>query len=229
MVPTRAAPARVLVILPCKGREDQTLRYADRLRVAAGGVEWEKRAHWAAVGGADEGTLLRELWLRGWDQVGGVGPGYTYWEALLAASLRGTVNGQSPPVLCAVANDCWAWDGWLARGLAAYDERFPDGEGLMGFGGDRHGVEHSCHFLIGRGLLRQLGGWPIWYRHNFGDTELCARARALGRYGKALGAVLEHRHVWHGTADDDPVYARGRSTWDQDLALFTARQARGWR
>lgn len=222
-VPTPTTRADVLVILPCKGRHEQTIEYATRLRRQAGDVA----AHWAACGGEADSALLHELYLAGWEKVYSPG-GYTYWEALSAASLRGTVNGASPPVLCAVSNDVWAGERWLERGLAAYVARFPDGEGLMGFSGDGHAVGHSCHFLIGRRLLAHLGGWPTRYQHNFGDTELCLRAQALGRYGKATGATLEHRHPIVTGAPDDAVYQAGRAGWDADQALFTARQARGW-
>ena len=77
-------------------------------------------------------------------------------------------------------------------------------------------------------MLAHLGGWPVHYRHNFGDTELCRRAQALGRYGKAMRAVLEHRHPITTGAPDDAVYAAGRANWAVDEALYYARLARGW-
>lgn len=211
----------VAVILSCYGRHEQTLEYAQRMVRKAGAVD----ALWLAVGGADEEATIDALvGTRKWT---GMVVGYvarlTYWQALAAATAASTA-----PILCAVANDVWAGDDWLQRGLGAYHERFPDGEGLMGFAGDGHPVGHSCHFLIGRQLLAHLGGWPVHYCHNFGDTELCIRAQALGRYGKATRAVLEHKHVWAGKADDDAVYAAGRERWAEDEALFRARQVRGW-
>lgn len=212
--------ATVAVILPCYGRHEQTLRYAARLRAAAGDVA----ASWWAVGGTDEEATVDALVeAGGWHGTLGPEPRLTYWQALAHVTSR-----TRAPVLCAVSNDVWAGEAWLQRGLEAYRERFTDGEGLMGFAGDGHGVHHACHFLIGRGLLQALGGWPVHYQHNFGDTELCQRAQSLGRYGKARGAVLEHRHVWAGTAPDDVVYAAGRARWSEDEALFSARKARGW-
>lgn len=220
--------AAVAVILPCYGRYAQTLRYAARMVAVAGEVD----AAWIAVGGTDESATIDALVDTGpWAGVCGPEPRLSYWEALT----RGTTHSGPhsaptglPGVLCAVANDVWAGDDWLQRGLVAYHARFADGEGLMGFAGDGHGVDHACHFLIGRRLLDHLGGWPTHYRHNFGDTELCQRAQAMGRYAKARHAVLEHRHVWHGTAPDDAVYAAGRERWDADAALFERRKAKGW-
>lgn len=210
-----------VVILPCYGRHVQTLEYATRMRRKAGTVA----ALWVAVGGPDERHTLVELQACGWAHIK-LPSHATYWEALAEATEATAPRGV--PILCAVANDVWAGDAWLERGLSAYRERFPDGEGLMGFSGDGHAVAHSCHFLIGRRLLEHLGGWPVHYKHNFGDTELCLRAQALGRYGKATRAVLEHKHVWAGKAEDDAVYQTGRAGWADDEALFRARQARGW-
>jgi hypothetical protein len=210
----------VAVILPCYGRYMQTLEYAQRMVRKAGAVD----AEWVAVGGqAQHETIHALIETRQWSGMTHTGKNLTYWQALEHATL-----GTQAPVLCAVANDVWAGDDWLELGLRAYHERFPDGQGLMGFAGDGHGPAHSCHFLIGRRLLEHLGGWPVHYRHNFGDTELCARAQALGRYAKATRAVLEHKHPLVTGAPDDTVYQAGRAGWSEDEALFRARQERGW-
>lgn len=206
------------VILPCRGRHAQTLTNARRLQSQAGGVD----ATWWAVGGPDEAPLLDALRVEGWAiWQQDTGP-LTYWEALARAT--GHIDA---PVLCAIANDLLPGHRWLAQGLAAYRARFRAVGGLLGFVGDSHGPGHSCHFLIGRDLLAELGGWPTWYRHNYGDTELCQRAQQLGRYGKALAAVLYHDHPNAGAADD-AIYAAGRATWDADAALFHQRRANGW-
>ena len=208
----------VAVILPCYGRHEQTIVNAARMVEAAGDV----RATWIASGGGNERTTIEAL-PAPWRGVLGSPDTLTYWQAL-----RNGTDVTTSPILCAVANDVWAGDNWLQEGLAAYHERFPDGEGLMGFGGDGQPVTHSCHFLIGRGLLTYLGGWPLHYRHNFGDTELCRRAQALGRYGKASRAILEHRHPIVTGAPDDAVYQAGRAEWAKDEALYYDRLARGW-
>jgi len=213
--------AAVAVILPVYGRHAQTLINAARMAEVAGTTF---NAEWWAVGGADEGGTVRALGERGWHFRVGLSGRYTYWQALEAATATTTA-----PILCAVANDVWAGERWLELGLSAYRERFEDGEGLMGFAGDGHPVTHSCHFLIGRRLLAHLGGWPVHYQHNYGDTELCLRAQALGRYAKATRAVLEHRHPALSAAPDDAVYQAGRAHWTQDQALFEQRRARGWK
>ena len=213
--------ATVAVILPCYGRHEQTLTNAARMVAAVGDVS----AAFYAVGGMTEKHTIDVLIVRHfWRGIIGPDERYTYWQALQQATEETTA-----PILCAVANDLWAGDRWLELGLSAYAARFPDGEGLMGFAGDGHPPQPSCHFLIGRRLLAHLGGWPTHYAHNYGDTELCLRAQALGRYGKATRAILEHRHPALSTAPDDEVYAAGRAHWTQDQALFEQRRARGWK
>ena len=110
---------------------------------------------------------------------------------------------------CNLANDLLPGQHWLQRAVAAYAATFGDGPGLLGFNDGHHETEHSCHFLISRMLLDDYGGWPVWYDHNYGDTELCQRAIADGLYAKAPWATLFHDHPYFG-GDDDSVYAEGQ-------------------
>lgn len=208
----------VTCILPVRGRPEQTVQVARRLLETAGDVP----AEWVVSSGADDHEACQEVVIRVglWLQVGSFGGRLTYWEALDV----GTAASDAP-ILCCLANDLAPEPGWLANGLAAYAARFGEQGGLMGFSGDGHGPGHSCHFLIGRQFLADLGGWPTWYDHNFGDAELCQRAQALGRYGKATRAILNHRHTGRGLAPDDTVYQEGRARWAQDRATFEARRA----
>lgn len=216
----------VAVILPCRGRVDQTIAYAARMRDAIGDLSAARvnGADFFAVGGAADRATVEALGVAGWRPLLSDAPTLTYWEALTVG-----VANSNAVFFVNVANDLWAYDRWLELGLAAYRARWPEEQpALMGFAGDGHPVSHSCHFLIQRSLLADFGGWPMHYRHNFGDAELCQRAQTLGAYAKATHAVLEHRHPGLRAAPDDAVYAAGRATWHQDRQLFEARRARGW-
>ena len=85
--------------------------------------------------------------------------------------------------------------------------------------------------MIGRKLLDQWygGSFPKCYKHNFGDTEISARARAEGRYFYAFNAVLFHMHPIHGFATNDAVYGKAQEWWGEDQRTFLLRQANGWR
>lgn len=210
----------VAAILPCRGRAEQTIANVRRL------LETASYAHWRLWCVVDHDPAVHDAL----SQIGDprlllmlTDTQHGYWRALHMA----TVNTDAP-LLCNLANDLHAKPLWLANGIAAYQARFGDGDGLMGFSGDAHGIGHSCHFLISRALLARYGGWPVWYRHNFGDTELCQRAQAERRYGKATHAVLEHHHHERGLATDDAVYQEGRATYDTDARLFAERRRAGW-
>ena len=98
---------------------------------------------------------------------------------------------------------------------------------MIGFNDGIHGEGLAPHFLISRGLLNQFGGWPVWYKHEYGDAELCARAQAHGAYSKACYAVLYHDHPFIGGVTDS-VYAEGQASRNEDAALFAERRKQAW-
>lgn len=213
----------VAAILPCRGRTAQTVANAKRLLATAGYEHWRLYA----VGGKDESDTLSQLAKLGIPTMTAVADRLTYWQALAEVTAV-----TSEPLIACLANDLLPGMHWLRRAVDAYRDLFGmsgdnPNPGMVGFNGDSHEVEHSCHFVISRDLLAYLGGWPIWYRHNFGDTELCQRAIELGAYAKAPWALLYHDHPYWAGADDN-VYAEGRATIDQDQKLYEYRRKMGW-
>jgi len=146
----------------------------------------------------------------------------TYWQALAEETRLSDTD-----LIVGLANDLLPGQHWLQRAYSAYRETFGSGPGMVGFNDGHHETEHSCHFLISRSLLDHYGGWPVWYDHNFGDTELCQRAIADGLYVKAPWATLFHDHPYFG-GDDDRVYAEGRAQSDRDYQLYEQRRRAGW-
>jgi hypothetical protein len=214
----------IAAILPCRGRHEQTVVNVRRLLATAGYDNWRL----IAVGGTDEKVLLDALESFGVEVVRSSAPRVTYWQALAGATAQ--TNPDHVDRLVNLANDLLPGQHWLRRAVAAYDETFggyPINQGLMGFNGDSHPTEHSCHFLISRALLDHYGGWPVWYDHNFGDTELCQRAIADGVYAKAPYALLFHDHPYFGGVDD-AVYAEGRAKAEHDQQLYEQRRRGGW-
>ena len=215
----------IAAIMPCRGRVAQTVTNVRRLLATTGcdGLTL------MCIGCKEETEVLRAVQLVEQSDsrliaVWGREQRLTYWQALREALLWVSPHA----MIATLANDLWACDDWLKEGVAEYRAHFGDGDGLLGFAGDGHGPQHSCHFLISRALLDRYGGWPVWYSHNFGDRELCARAQADGLYAKAERAELEHCHPGRGLAEDDAVYQAGRATYRQDEALFTERRRAGW-
>ena len=210
----------IAAILPCRGRPEQTVANVKRLLATAGSSDWAL----TCIGGADERETLMACGVAG-ARVRHVldTPRLTYWQAL-AYETRLQPNATH---LIGLANDLLPGMHWLKRAVDAYQGEFGSGAGLLGFNGDSHEVGHSCHFLIDADLLAHLGGWPVWYDHNFGDTELCQRAIALDAYAKAPWALLFHDHPYFGGADD-AVYAEGRARAIEDQRLYEHRRKMGW-
>jgi len=206
----------ILCILPCWGRHEQTKRNAARLITAAGSVDMP--VQWVATIPPQDAGLT----LDGWEVIHTAKP-LTYWHALkyLTDNVQytHTVN---------LANDLLPGRDWLARGWRDYQTRFTTRSGLLGFNDGLHESTHSPHFLIARDLLTDFGGWPVWYYHEYGDTELCQRAQACVRYAKSAYAILYHDHPYTG-APMDTEYTDAWAMRRDDMALFQKRKAAGWK
>lgn len=208
---------RVAAIMPCRGRVEQTVANVRRLLATAGDVEWRMIAMVSET--FNLGAQLAELGVSGEE----FNRRLPYWDALSIAT-RFTTE----PLIANLANDLLPGQHWLRRAVEAFDATFPDGYGMLGFNDGHWTEEHSPHFLISRALLADLGGWPTWYDHNYGDTELCQRAMALGVYAKAPWAVLYHDHPYYAAGNDDSVYQEGRRSAERDRLLYEQRKAAGW-
>jgi hypothetical protein len=205
---------RVAAILPCRGRAEQTARNVRRLVATAGAVDWEL---WL-VGARDDvawAASSREPRLRLLPLPGERVP---YWQALRAAK-----HESAAPLLVNLASDLLPGAEWLARAVAAYDAS----GGRLQVLAFNDGISSTAHFLIARAWLDAHGGWPVWYDHMCGDTEIVARAKAEGVYATLPWAVLYHDHHITGAAHD-AVYAEGERQWERDKALFAERRAQGW-
>ena len=214
----------VAAIMPCRARAEQTVRNVKRLLSTAGYSDWRL----ICVGGSDDLDAMTQIRIACESEprvstfIDTAHARLTYWQALANRTAH-----TDAPLLANLANDLLPGQHWLQRAAAAYQVTFGDGPGLLGFNDGHHETEHSCHFLISRTLLDDYGGWPVWYDHNYGDTELCQRAIADGLYAKAPWATLYHDHVFFGGTDDE-VYQEGRAHTDRDHALFIQRQQAGW-
>jgi len=208
----------IAAIMPCRGRPEQTVANVRRLLGTAGDVPWQ------LICMVDRDPIVAKalsnvnppVWIMESAQPG-------YWHALAQA----TDYWREFTHIVNLANDLLPGQHWLRRAVEAYQQTFGSGDGMIGFNDGHHEIGHSCHFLISRGLLDHYGGWPIWYDHNFGDTELCQRATAMGLYAKAPWATLYHDHPYFGGRDDQ-VYAEGRVQSERDYQLFEQRRRQGW-
>jgi hypothetical protein len=211
----------IAAIMPCRGRVEQTEGNIIRLRKAS-------NFPYKLICITSEPEIWKTLRTMGEyspDEVICREGRVTYWDAMQAGLM--SMPAQHATHIVNLANDLLPGYQWLRKGVEAYTRRFGSGPGLMGFNDGIHGPEHSSHFIIDRHMLEELGGWPIWYRHNYGDTELCRRTQEINRYGKAAWAVLYHNHPVTG-ANKDSVYTEGDNDYLHDRQIFESRSKSLW-
>ena len=212
----------VSVLMPCKGRAEQTAALLPRLIASAGGsVRWElicivdgDAGLGAQLSSASQHAIVLELPQR-----------RGYWRALAAAMPH--ARGR---LLANIANDVLPGLYWLARAYEAYQSAFGDGEGVLAFNDGLLLEEHAGHLLCSRALLERWYGpaaWPVCYDHMEGDVEICTRAMEEDRYALALKAVLFHNH-WLTGLPVDPVYEAGLREKSTDHRIWQDRFAHGW-
>lgn len=209
---------RVTAIMPCLGRVEQTLELIPRLLATA------EYADWRLVCIADDDAEVYEaIYGKYPDRVFMTQRRFGYWKCLRAITLH---VGEESELFVNLANDLLPGRGWLGRAVQAFDAHPPGGHGVIGFNDGVWNGQHAAHFLVDRVTLRAWYGedyWPVCYRHMYGDTEICERAKAAGRFYVEPYAVLFHNHKLTG-AQDDEVYKLGESRWKEDQALFEERR-----
>jgi hypothetical protein len=131
------------------------------------------------------------------------------------------------PYIFTCADDVVFHAGWLAPALEM--ARAIDGVVMVN---DLHNPAGTMA-LISRSYIEAYGGtenpgeiFHPGYRHNWCDTELIWLARRRRRCAFCHASVVEHLHPAAGKAPMDETYAKGMSSFREDMALFNARMRR---
>lgn len=212
----------VLLAAPCRGRHEQTLESLSRLMNSTGTGSDVIVTLICVVDG--DPALAKMLIAQGYKVIQHAEP-KGYWVCMQAAT-----RARPSKYVVNLANDLLPGVSWLQRAIRAYANRFGESEGVIGFNDGVHTGQHAAHMLISRNLLVRMYGeelWPTCYRHNFGDTEITARAKEQGLFAIAPWAVLYHNHALTGNRSDS-VYDEGSRTWNEDSEMFNARRQSRW-
>jgi GT2 family glycosyltransferase len=214
----------IAVIMPIYNRVDQAISALARLRLTAGVA-----CRFIAVGGSGQTENLKQIVGADRDVIAltsSTRARLTYWEALQYATAKLPTLLPETALIATVASDVLPAMHWLKRAYTWHQEHMHD-DYMIGFNGDGWAEQHACHFMLSVPRLHSLGGWPTWYDHNYGDTELCHRANELKRFYKHPWAILYHDHPVHGGASDS-TYTRGNDQFARDAQLFEYRRNRQW-
>ena len=140
------------------------------------------------------------------------------------------VRASTEPLIFTGADDLDFKPGWLTEALALMVPPVSVvGVNDLGTARVREG-RHATSFLVRRpyverGTVDRPGDlMHEGYHHNFPDDELAETARLRGAIAFATDSIVEHVHPHFGRADDDDVYALGRSQFKRDRTRFLARR-----
>jgi hypothetical protein len=225
VAPVAPATERTAVIVPVLGRPQNAAPFMASLKESGADLatvyavadddDEETRMAWLAAGAkvldfTDEGQ-----------------PG-TFAEKVNAGYRR-----THEPWLFLAGDDVRFASGWLDHAQAAAR----DGFDVIGTN-DLHNPrvtagEHGTHLLIRRSYVDEQGAsWDgpkvvahEGYRHWWVDDEIVFVAKQRGTWTSAPRSVVEHLHPLWGNATDDETYRLGRSSAEQDRALFEERLA----
>ena len=208
----------VYVVMPVRGRKEQSV---DAMRRLIGTASYAA-TYLAVAGLEDYDTVTAVGQVAGCASVVVNAPVASYWQGLKRATDALPDNA----LIATVANDVLPCINWLTNAVDHYNA---DSDNIVGFNGDGYDDKHACHFLISMKRVRSYGGWPVWYYHNFGDTEFVTRARQVGKFVKPPYAILFHNHPAVSRARPDDVYELGQQRFHLDKQLFELRKDSQWR
>jgi glycosyltransferase involved in cell wall biosynthesis len=219
------ATERTAVIVPVLGRPQNAAPFMESLR--ASGAELAKV--YAIADPHDEETV--DAWIDA--GAGVIHIGVTDRPGTFAEKVNFGYHLTDEPWLFIVGDDVRFAPGWLDHAQAAAR----DGYDVIGTN-DLHNPrvtagEHGTHLLIRRSYVDEQGAsWDgpkvvahEGYRHWWVDQEIVDVAKQRGTWTSAPRAIVEHLHPLWGGADDDDTYRLGRSSAEQDRALFEERLA----
>lgn len=113
----------------------------------------------------------------------------------------------------------------ISLAMKAMEERFPDGDGLVGLNQNCAGID-SAFGLMGRKFIERFPEMKVFcpdYVHFVSDAELGAFAKSIGKFHFCKEVVLKHERAQH-----DKTFMFGMSAWGRDLAMQIERNGKGF-
>lgn len=126
------------------------------------------------------------------------------------------------------ADDCIFTPGWLEAALHALNTEL-NGSGLVGFNAKWKKTDLSFHYMMTRDfIIKHHGGVAAvpHYESWCVDSEACERAKAAGKYYKALDSVV--LHDWKGP-DGDETYRIAHTRRQVNKELYFQRLKNGFK
>ena len=136
--------------------------------------------------------------------------------------------GESLRYICATDDVTFRPDA-IQAATEAFDEAFPDGDGVVGFVQEPNGFHPTGVVLVDHEWLARYPKNMMYmpaYQH-FSAQEIHWLASKLDKFVQCEAAVLEHLHPAHNPKEMDVTHKEARQMQDYDTALRRLRQKHG--
>ncbi len=200
-------PAKLLVIVPSRGRPDNAQRLLEALERTAPAVD--------VIFAVDsDDPTLNEYPASFTQEVEG-------GSMVAALNQVAVANTEKYPYIGFLGDDTLPHDFWYGRILFAL-ERHPN---AMVYGNDLiHGPGLPTAIFMDSNVIRTLGFMaPPEQKHLFVDNYWKALGEETGNLFYVDDAYIEHLHPLVGKAETDVVYDKVNSLWGHDEQAFTTR------
>lgn len=149
---------------------------------------------------------------------------YNNYEGFVKSALRlvNSVDG-----LCMIVpNDVILWPSTIQEVYNTYIEKFPEGDGMVGWADEFMEINYMCFPFCHSRLLRELIN-PVYF-HNFSDREWTEIMKARGKYYPITKAMCRHDHYSRDPKLRDKTYDINERTSDADGKIYWERFDKGF-
>jgi hypothetical protein len=143
-----------------------------------------------------------------------------------SVAARNVVTPMSEDAVLMAVDDIEFAPGSIDAAVAAFEERFQDGDGVVGFNqANLPNFSWAGVVLMGQKFLRRYSGKKIYYPayHHFACQEIEWLAESLGKMHREPAAKLSHFHPGMKAGKMDETHREARTFRTQDLLLSRER------
>lgn len=147
-----------------------------------------------------------------------------------SVAIRNRVTPLALDAVLMATDDVVFWMGAIEAAIRAMEERFPDGDGVVGFNQVNHkSFSGTGVCLVGQKFLRRYPDKKLYYPgyFHFACQEIERLAASLGKFWLEPEARLFHAHPSTGDGEMDRTHREARVHRAKDMAISKQRREAG--
>jgi glycosyltransferase involved in cell wall biosynthesis len=147
-----------------------------------------------------------------------------------SVAIRNLATAEAEDAVLMAVDDIVFDPGAIEAAISAFEERFPDDDGVVGFTQTNHKDFSATGVpLVGQAFLQRYPGKRLYYPgyFHFACQEIERLARTLGKLWVEPEARLYHAHPSTGHGPMDKTHAEARVRRTADLTLSQTRKRAG--